>query len=64
MLTLAIEYKVCDGLMLFTEFDHVSTKSTDTACERYNMIFSDAKDKNAIKKQKCQLLAIGAKVSF
>jgi len=64
MLTLAVEYKVCDGLMLFTEFDHVSTKSTDTACERYNMIFSDAKDKNAIKKQKCQLLAIGAKVSF
>ncbi len=64
MLTLAVEYKVCDGLMLFTEFDHISTKSTDTACRRYNMIFDNVKDKNAIKKQKCQLLAIGAKVSF
>ena len=64
MLTFAVEYKVCDGLMLFTEFDHISTKSTKTACDRYNMIFSDTKDKNAIKKQKCQLLAIGAKVSF
>lgn len=64
MLTFAVEYKVCDGLMLFTEFDHISTKSTKTACDRYNMIFSDPKDKNAIKKQKCQLLAIGAKVSF
>lgn len=64
MLTFAVEYKVCDGLMLFTEFDHISTRSTETACNRYNMIFSDDKDKNAIKKQKCQLLAIGAKVSF
>lgn len=64
MLTLAVEYKVCDGLMLFTEFDHISTKSTNTACKRYNMITNDPKDKNAIKKQKCQLLAIGAKVSF
>ena len=64
MMSFAVEYKVCDGLMLFTEFDHISTKSTDEACKRYNMVFKDDKDKNAIKKQKCQLVAIGAKVSF
>ncbi|MDR1391086.1 MAG: porin [Holosporales bacterium] len=64
MLTFAIDYKVCDGFMLFAEFDHIKTKSCKSACEQYNSVFKDAKDKNAIAKQRCQLFVIGAKVSF
>jgi predicted porin len=65
MFTVTAEYKVCDGLLLFAELDNVNTRSCDKACEIRNKSADPAdKDKVAIKKQKCVLLAIGAKVSF
>ena len=63
-LNFAAEYKICDGLMVFFEYDYVRTKSCDVACDRYNLIFKDAKSKNAIKKQTANLFVVGAKVSF
>ena len=64
MLTAVVEYKVCDGLLFFLENDFVSTRSTEEACKRYNSIFSADKDRNAIRKQRCNLIVLGAKVSF
>lgn len=64
MLTLAADYKVVDGLVLFTEVDYVNTKSSEVACQRYNMIFQNDKDRNAILKQDGTLLVLGAKVIF
>ncbi len=62
--TLAADYKICDGLKVFCEYDHVWTKSCDTACDRYNRIYKDASDRNAIMKQTSDLFIVGAKVSF
>lgn len=63
-INLAAEYKICDGLMVFFEWDYVRTKSCDKACERYNLVYKDIKDKNAIKKQTANLFVVGAKISF
>jgi predicted porin len=69
MITFSAEYKVCDGLLLFAEIDHVMTHSCDKACElRDKAATGDPEpqeaDKVAIKKQNCSLVALGAKVSF
>ena len=63
-ITIAADYKICDGLMVFAEFNHISTKSCDLACYMYNSCFKDTKERNAIKKQNAQLFVVGAKVSF
>lgn len=61
MLTFAVDYLVCPGLKLFAEVDYINTKSCDYACALYNLVHNE---KNAIKKQHAEVLAIGAKVSF
>jgi len=63
-LNLAAEYKICDGLMVFFEYDYVKTKSHDIACAAYNSLSKDKKDQNAIKKQTANLFVVGAKLSF
>lgn len=63
-INLAAEYKICDGLMVFFEYDYVKTKSCDEACVAYNSLSKDPKDRNAIKKQTANLFVVGAKVSF
>ena len=63
-LNLAAEYKICDGLMVFFEYDYVKTKSHDIACKAYNSLSKDKKDRNAIKKQTANLFVVGAKISF
>ena len=63
-LNLAAEYKICDGLMVFFEYDYVNTKSHDIACAAYNSLYKDEKDRNAIKKQTANLFVVGAKISF
>lgn len=63
-INLAAEYKICDGLMVFFEYDYVKTKSCDEACIAYNSLNKDPKDRNAIKKQTANLFVVGAKVSF
>ncbi len=64
MLTLAADYKIVDGLVLFAEIDYIKTKSCEEACKRYNMIFNSDKKRNAIMKQHGELFVIGAKVCF
>ncbi|MDR0942870.1 MAG: porin [Holosporales bacterium] len=69
MLTVTADYKICDGLLVFFEFDHIQTKSCSKACEIFDKAFQKEKafkegKGRAIKKQNCQLFAIGAKVSF
>ena len=64
MLTLAADWKIVDGLAVFFEADYIKTKSSEVACQRYNMIYKDDKDKNAIKKQNGTLFAVGVKVCF
>jgi predicted porin len=60
MLTSAVDYKICDGLLVFTEIDYIFTRSCDKACK-----IRDAHVANsAIKKQRCLLIVLGAKVSF
>ena len=63
-LNFAAEYKICDGLMVFFEYDYVQTKSHDLACAAYNSLSKDKKAQNAIKKQAANLFVVGAKVSF
>ncbi|MDR1333092.1 MAG: porin [Holosporales bacterium] len=76
MLTLTADYKVCDGFGVFFEFDHIQTKSCERACVLRNLMVNNGLDAvaaaaagtpgkaQAIKKQTCQLYAVGMKVSF
>ncbi|MDR2459088.1 MAG: porin [Holosporales bacterium] len=70
MLTLTADYKVCEGLGLFAEFDYIQTKSCEKACALRNAFANDgvavAGDRKAvaIEKQKCPVYAVGVKVSF
>jgi hypothetical protein len=60
MLTSSVDYKVCNGLKVFTEIDYIFTKSCNKACQ-----IRDAHVVNtAIKKQRCLLIVLGAKVNF
>ncbi len=55
------DYTIVKGLKFFGEIDYVNTKSSNKACEMYNLVHDD---KIAIKKQKTVLFVLGAKVSF
>jgi predicted porin len=70
MLTLTADYKVCEGLGLFAEFDYIWTKSCERACALRNAFANEgvanAADEKAvaIEKQKCPVYAVGIKVNF
>jgi predicted porin len=70
MLTLTVDYKVCEGLGLFAEFDYIQTKSCERACALRNAFANEGvanvadRKAVAIEKQRCPVYAVGIKVNF
>lgn len=60
-LSFSVDYKVCPGFALFSEFTYVRGKSCETACKLYD---SSQKANKSIKDQKSALFLVGMKMSF